>query len=67
MYEKLLGMMGIVKMEEEEFCNIYNMYVVVILINKLILCDDKVDLIYKLMEGKFNVVVDDIVECYVKG
>lgn len=67
MYEKLFGMIGIVKIEEEEFCNIYNMNVIVILINKLIICDDCVDLIFKLMEGKFNVVVEDIVNCYKKG
>lgn len=67
MYKKFVGMMGIVKMEEEEFCDIYNMCVIEILINKVIICDDCFDLIYIMIEVKFNVVVEDIVECYVKG
>ncbi|MER2255008.1 MAG: SEC-C metal-binding domain-containing protein, partial [Priestia megaterium] len=67
MYEKLSGMTGTAKTEEEEFRNIYNMHVVVIPTNKPISRDDKADLIYKSMEGKFNAVVDDIAERHAKG
>jgi len=67
MYEKLSGMTGTAKTEEEEFRNIYNMQVVVIPTNKPIIRDDRADLIFKTMEGKFNAVVNDIVERHKKG
>lgn len=67
MYEKFVGMIGMVKIEEEEFCNIYNMQVVMIFINKFVVCDDCLDLIYCMMEGKFKVVVEDVVQCYMIG
>lgn len=67
MYEKLSGMTGTAKTEEEEFRNIYNMHVIVIPTNRDIARDDRPDLIFKTMEGKFNAVVEDIVERYKKG
>ena len=67
MYEKLSGMTGTAKTEEEEFCNIYNMNVIVIPTNKPIIRDDRADLIFKSMEGKFNAVVEDIVNRHKKG
>ncbi|MYL30994.1 preprotein translocase subunit SecA [Halobacillus halophilus] len=60
MYEKLSGMTGTAKTEEEEFMNIYNMRVVVIPTNRDIQRDDKADLVYKTMDGKFKAVVEDI-------
>ncbi|GGJ64313.1 preprotein translocase subunit SecA [Anoxybacillus voinovskiensis] len=67
MYEKLAGMTGTAKTEEEEFRNIYNMHVVVIPTNRPVIRDDRPDLIYKTMEGKFRAVVDDIAERHAKG
>ncbi|MBW3216824.1 preprotein translocase subunit SecA, partial [Salmonella enterica subsp. enterica serovar Javiana] len=67
MYEKLSGMTGTAKTEEEEFRNIYNMNVIVIPTNKPIIRDDRADLIFKSMEGKFNAVVEDIVNRHKKG
>jgi preprotein translocase subunit SecA len=67
MYEKLSGMTGTAKTEEEEFRNIYNMNVIVIPTNKPIVRDDRADLIYASMEGKFKAVVEDITERYKKG
>lgn len=67
MYEKLAGMTGTAKTEEEEFRNIYNMQVVVIPTNRPVIRDDRPDLIYKTMEGKFRAVVDDIAERHAKG
>jgi preprotein translocase subunit SecA len=67
MYEKLAGMTGTAKTEEEEFRNIYNMQVVVIPTNRPIAREDKPDLIYKTMEGKFRAVVEDIAERHKKG
>ncbi|WP_347320800.1 preprotein translocase subunit SecA [Rossellomorea sp. RS05] len=67
MYEKLSGMTGTAKTEEEEFRNIYNMNVIVIPTNKEIVRDDRADLIYASMEGKFLAVVEDIKERHEKG
>ncbi|WP_153125211.1 preprotein translocase subunit SecA [Peribacillus tepidiphilus] len=67
MYEKLAGMTGTAKTEEEEFRNIYNMNVVVIPTNRPIARDDRPDLIYATMEGKFRAVVEDIAERHKKG
>src|SRR5699024_3985075 len=62
MYNKLAGMTGTAKTEEEEFRNIYNMDVIAIPTNKPIVRDDRADMIYKTMEGKFKAVVDNIKE-----
>jgi preprotein translocase subunit SecA len=67
MYEKLSGMTGTAKTEEEEFRNIYNMNVVVIPTNKPIVRDDRPDLIYATMDGKFRAVCEDIAERHSKG
>ncbi|MCM3585176.1 preprotein translocase subunit SecA [Mesobacillus maritimus] len=62
MYEKLAGMTGTAKTEEEEFRNIYNMNVVVIPTNRPIQRDDRADLIYASMDGKYRAVVEDIAQ-----
>jgi preprotein translocase subunit SecA len=67
MYEKLAGMTGTAKTEEEEFRNIYNMNVIVIPTNRPIVRDDRPDLIYSTMKGKFRAVVEDIAERHKKG
>ena len=67
MYEKLSGMTGTAKTEEEEFRNIYNMQVVAIPTNKPIARDDKPDLIFATMNGKFNAVAEEIAERHKKG
>lgn len=67
MYEKLAGMTGTAKTEEEEFRNIYNMNVVVIPTNREIVRDDRPDLIYASMDGKFRAVGEDIAERHKKG
>lgn len=67
MYKKLSGMTGTAKTEEEEFRNIYNMNVIVIPTNMPIIRDDRPDLIYTSMDGKFRAVVEDIAERYKKG
>src|SRR5690625_1650766 len=59
-YNKLAGMTGTAKTEEEEFRNIYNMDVIAIPTNKPIEREDRVDLIYKTMEEKFKAVVEEI-------
>jgi preprotein translocase subunit SecA len=67
MYEKLAGMTGTAKTEEEEFRNIYNMNVVAIPTNRPVIREDRPDLIFKTMEGKFRAVVEDIAERHAKG
>ncbi|MFP3357119.1 preprotein translocase subunit SecA [Planococcus sp. 11815] len=66
-YEKLSGMTGTAKTEEEEFRNIYNMNVISIPTNKPIIRDDRVDLIYATTEGKYKAVSEDIIERHKKG
>lgn len=67
MYEKLAGMTGTAKTEEEEFRNIYNMQVIAIPTNMPIARDDKPDLIYASMQGKFEAVAKDIAERHRNG
>src|SRR5690625_4054081 len=67
MYNKLAGMTGTAKTEEEEFRNIYNMDVIAIPTNKPIIRDDKPDMIYKSMEGKFKAVVEEIKRRHATG
>ncbi|MCR8745768.1 preprotein translocase subunit SecA [Romboutsia lituseburensis] len=62
MYNKLSGMTGTAKTEEDEFKAIYKMDVVQIPTNKEILRNDLADVVYKNTRGKFNAVVDDIIE-----
>jgi len=62
MYDKLSGMTGTAKTEEEEFRNIYNMNVIEIPTNRPLVRDDRADLIYSSMDGKFKAVAEDIKE-----
>ncbi|MEC2077282.1 preprotein translocase subunit SecA [Metabacillus fastidiosus] len=67
MYKKLSGMTGTAKTEEEEFRNIYNMQVIAIPTNRDIARDDRPDLVYRSMEGKFRAVVEDVSQRYDLG
>ena len=67
MYKKLSGMTGTGKTEEEEFRNIYNMFVTTIPTNKPIKRIDAPDFIYSNMEAKFNAVAREVKECYDRG
>ncbi|KRM20668.1 preprotein translocase subunit SecA [Latilactobacillus graminis] len=67
MYNKLSGMTGTAKTEEEEFREIYNMEVISIPTNRPIARIDKPDVLYPTLESKFKAVVEDIKERYAKG
>ena len=67
MYKKLSGMTGTGKTEEEEFRNIYNMFVTTIPTNRPIQRIDAPDYIYSNMEAKFNAVAQEVKERYDKG
>lgn len=62
MYNKLSGMTGTAKTEEDEFKAIYKMDVVQIPTNNPIQRQDLPDVVYKNIKGKFNAVVDEIIE-----
>ena len=67
MYKKISGMTGTAKTEEEEFRNIYNMYVICIPTNKPIARVDAPDLIYSTQAGKYRALINEIEERHKKG
>ena len=67
MYKKLSGMTGTAKTEEEEFRNIYNMFVIQIPTNREVIRDDQPDLVYSTQSGKYKALINEIEERYKKG
>ena len=67
MYNKLSGMTGTAKTEEEEFRNIYNMYVICIPTNKPVIREDATDLLYPGKEGKYNAIIRVVEERHKLG
>ena len=67
MYDKLAGMTGTAKTEEEEFVQVYDMEVVVVPTHKPMIRIDHDDLIYRTEQEKFDAVVKEIVERHEKG
>ena len=67
MYKKLSGMTGTAKTEEEEFRNIYNMYVIEIPTNRPIARIDEADLVYASREAKYKAIVEFVKERYEMG
>ena len=67
MYEKLSGMTGTAKTEEEEFVDIYNMSVLEIPTNKPVIRQDLDDQIFANTKAKYLAIVDKIVEINSKG
>ncbi|MEW9669505.1 preprotein translocase subunit SecA [Ammoniphilus sp. 3BR4] len=67
MYEKLSGMTGTAKTEEEEFKKIYGMDVVIIPTNRPVQRIDMPDMIYKSEAAKYRNAVDEIVKRHKTG
>ena len=67
MYNKLSGMTGTAKTEEEEFRDIYNMYVIEIPTNKPVIRIDEPDLVYASKEAKYKAIINFVKERYEKG
>ena len=67
LYNKLAGMTGTAKTEEEEFKGIYKLDIVEIPTNKPVIRKDYNDVIYKNQAAKFNAIVNEVAECYEKG
>ena len=67
MYAKLSGMTGTAKTEEEEFRNIYNMYVVEVPTNRPVIRDDRPDLLFATVDAKYNYMLEDIKKIHATG
>ncbi|WP_304958135.1 preprotein translocase subunit SecA [Faecalibaculum rodentium] len=67
LYEKLAGMTGTAKTEEEEFLSTYNMKVIVIPTNRPIARQDLPDEIYSRKESKYRALVNKVKELHEKG
>ena len=67
MYQKLSGMTGTAKTEEDEFRDIYNMDVVVIPTNKPVIRDDREDSVYAHQKGKYKAIVEKVVSAHQTG
>ena len=67
LYKKLSGMTGTGETESEEFNEIYKLDVVEVPTNKPVIRVDQPDSVFKTENGKFNAVIDQIVEANKKG
>jgi len=67
LYNKLAGMTGTAKTEEEEFLSIYNMRVVEIPTNRPVARIDYPDLVFGTKKAKYNALLEEVRELYAKG
>lgn len=63
LYINLSGMTGTADTEAFEFQSIYNLEVIVIPTHKKMIRQDHPDLVYLTQKGKFEAIIEDIVEC----
>ncbi len=67
LYSKLSGMTGTAITEEDEFREIYKLDVVEIPTNRPVIRIDYPDVVFKTEKGKYNAVIEQIIECHKKG
>ena len=67
MYDKLAGMTGTAKTEEDEFLKIYNLPVIVVPTNKPVIRKDYPDLIFKTKRAKYKAVGRAVTSLHAKG
>ena len=67
LYNKLAGMTGTAKTEEEEFHEIYNMLVLEVPTNKPVARIDQPDAVYGTKKAKFEALVDEVEKRHAKG
>ncbi|MEF9969809.1 MAG: preprotein translocase subunit SecA [Ruthenibacterium sp.] len=67
MYEKLAGMTGTAQTEAGEFNEIYGLIVVEVPTNQPVARTDYNDAVYKTEKGKYNAVIEQVLECHGKG
>ena len=67
LYKRLSGMTGTAMTEEEEFREIYKLDVVEIPTNRPMIRKDLPDSIFRTEKGKFEAVIEDIIQCHENG
>lgn len=67
MYKKLSGMTGTAQTEESEFNDIYKLDVIVIPTNQPLRRKDEPDCVYKSEKGKFEAVIEDVIQAHEQG
>lgn len=67
LYDKLAGMTGTAKTEEQEFLSIYNMRTIVVPTNKPIARLDYPDAVFKTKGEKYDAIVDEVVRLHAQG
>ena len=67
MYKKLAGMTGTARTEADEFTEIYGLNIVAVPTNKPCIRKDLPDVVYKSVNGKYNAVIQQVMECHKKG
>lgn len=67
LYNKLSGMTGTALTEEDEFREIYKLDVIEVPTNRPVIRIDHPDIVYKTERGKYNAVIEQIIECHEKG
>ena len=67
LYDKLSGMTGTALTEEDEFREIYKLDVIEVPTNKPVIRKDHTDVVFKTEKGKYNAVIEQIIECNKKG
>ena len=67
MYKKLAGMTGTAETEAAEFEKIYNLEIVVVPTNKLLIRHEFADLVYRTEHEKFNAAIEEIKEYHLRG
>ena len=67
MYKKLAGMTGTASTEADEFSEIYGLNIVTVPTNRPRQRQDMHDVVYKTVKGKYNAVIEQVVECHAKG
>ena len=67
LYKKLSGMTGTARTEATEFTEIYGLNIVTIPTNRPNVRKDLPDSVYKTVNGKYNAVIQQVLECHAKG
>ncbi len=67
LYDKLSGMTGTARTEATEFTEIYGLNIVTVPTNRPNVRIDHADSVYKTVQGKYNAVIEQILECHAKG
>ena len=67
LYNKLAGMTGTAKTEEEEFLDVYNMYVVPVPTHRPVIRIDNPDLIYATKRRKYEAILEEVKRIHKTG